>query len=216
MQKPLKFKKKKIIHFAIIVKLLIWAKFKRLFHILSSPCRDPFPGDVDLWQHVPHWFPSINGGKGGLARRGVKRKRRPLSRHKYHNSILNNASLLGRGLTHTHTGTYRRHKGKEKQAHKLSSSTLHCHKYKSEAVVQLSKCSFVMYLIYYETKAASYNREPSREGVNCAFVSSWSLVPSTPPLLTVVCVRLCMDVRMGSGRNHRGFLELCVPGENLL
>lgn len=71
---------------------------------------------VDQCQKVPLWFPPTSGGRGGLMRRGVKRKRRPLSRHKYHNSILNNASLLGRGLTLTHTHTQRYTRGKHKRS----------------------------------------------------------------------------------------------------
>ena len=61
-----------------------------------------------MWGPVPAGHtvvPPTSGGRGGPMRHGVKRKLRPLSRHKYHNSILNNASVLGRGLTHTHMHT---------------------------------------------------------------------------------------------------------------
>lgn len=65
---------------------------------LSTPHCDIFPGVV--WTRAPF---STGGGRGGPVQHGVKRKQRPLSRRKYHNGILNNASWLGGGfhtLTH--------------------------------------------------------------------------------------------------------------------
>lgn len=92
-----------------------------------------FPFLPLLW-YFPRWCGPVpagptlvppsptSGARGGPMRHGVKRKLRPLSRHKYHNSILNNASLLGRGLTHT--GIYSRHKGKHRHINCCLSSTL--------------------------------------------------------------------------------------------
>lgn len=111
---------------------------------LSFSCCDIFLGDV--WTRagssVPLWFPRV-GARDGLMRRDVKRKRRPLSKRKYHNSILNNASVLSGGSTLT--------VDTKEGPQTVVSFTLTQNKWGE--VVQLSKCFFLMHLIHYQTKA---------------------------------------------------------------
>lgn len=134
----------------------------------------------------PPLVPPTSGGRVGLVRHGAKRKLRPLSRHKYHNSILNNASMLGRGLTHT--DTYTRHKGK------TNTHINCCHLQRSFNTNKMGRGCSIKSVLFFNAldklsdKGKQLQLGLSQEGVICAFVLSWSLVPLNPPLLTVVCV----------------------------
>lgn len=127
-----------------------------LYHFLSSPCCDIFPGDVWTSASRSHsGFPPQAGAEVDWCGMALKRKLRPLSRHKYHNSILNNASLLGRGLTQTRAHPAQRKTNTHTNCCLVFNSPLT--QTKSGEVVQLSKCFSLMHLIYYQTKASSYN-----------------------------------------------------------
>lgn len=151
---------------------------------------------------------STTGGRGGPMRHGVKRKQRPLSRHKYHNSILNNASLLGRGLTRK--DTYTRHKGENTHTQIVVFNSPFV-EIKSGKVVQLSESSFVMHLIYYETKTNSYNWDCHRRVsivllFYCGLWCHWIL-------LFWLFYRFCGSAYTGYGMT---MASSSVPGESLL
>lgn len=149
--------------------------------------------------------PPTSGGRVGLVRHGVKRKRRPLSRHKYHNSILNNASRLGWGLTHTDTCT--RHKGK-------TNTHINCRRLQRSfntnkigrgcSIMSVLFFFFLMHLINYQTKANNYNWDSHRRvsfvslfycGLWCWILHFWLLYAFSARAFLSYCM------------NDRGFLK---------